>query len=210
MLFIDPMSRSLFWGDMFVRFGIAADLEKMIPGNDKMFKASKVLYQSYVTSFFREYKFLIGTDYIMIYSQLMVEDRDGKLIEVMIPLKEKRKPLEAWKMYFPFCVEMLIWIFEFYQDFDQRSWEIPLETMGSNNQYPVLPGFIKQVIGHKGNIRGVSITKEDVSKRLKESFVWIVVIRLQFLESSDNVILLNEGEIVSQGRYEELKEKGYD
>jgi hypothetical protein len=34
--------------------------------------------------------------------------------------------------------------------------------------------------------------------------------QLQFLESSDNVILLSEGEIVAQGRYEELKEKGFE
>jgi ABC-type multidrug transport system ATPase subunit len=34
--------------------------------------------------------------------------------------------------------------------------------------------------------------------------------QLQFLEKADNVILLSEGEIVAQGRYEELKERGID
>jgi ABC-type Na+ transport system ATPase subunit NatA len=33
--------------------------------------------------------------------------------------------------------------------------------------------------------------------------------QLQFLSTADNVILLNEGEIVTQGRYDELKERGF-
>jgi ABC-type transport system involved in cytochrome bd biosynthesis fused ATPase/permease subunit len=34
--------------------------------------------------------------------------------------------------------------------------------------------------------------------------------QLQFLETANNIILLNEGEIAAQGSYSELKEKGYD
>jgi ABC-type multidrug transport system ATPase subunit len=34
--------------------------------------------------------------------------------------------------------------------------------------------------------------------------------QLQFLEKADNIILLGEGEIIAQGKYEELKERGID
>jgi ABC-type transport system involved in cytochrome bd biosynthesis fused ATPase/permease subunit len=33
--------------------------------------------------------------------------------------------------------------------------------------------------------------------------------QLQYLSTADNVILLSEGEIVTQGRYDELKERGF-
>jgi ABC-type multidrug transport system ATPase subunit len=33
--------------------------------------------------------------------------------------------------------------------------------------------------------------------------------QLQYLPCADNVILLSEGEIVAQGKYDELKEKGF-
>jgi hypothetical protein len=169
-VFINPVNSSVFWADMFIRFGIISELEKITPGKDKMFKVKKVLYHSYMILFFREYKFLIGKDYVMIYSQLVVDRFDRSPINVVIPSVEKGKPLEAWKIYFPFCMEMLIWIFEFYQDFDQHSWEIPLETIGSG-QFSILPGFVEQVIGNKGNIKSISISEEDVNKRLIEGII---------------------------------------
>jgi hypothetical protein len=159
-----------FWDHIIHRFDLRVDGTIDLAESNKIFTVGKVYYATSFSTFYREFSFVVENDYVSIISHLLVKHRDLDPIRVATPFIPESKLFESWKFYYPLCQEMMIWFFEFYIFFDQLSWEIPLETIGFGN-VNLMPGFIQQDIGPKGILKGVSISKMDVEKRLLEGMV---------------------------------------
>jgi hypothetical protein len=170
LIFKSTIGCNNFWGHLFMRFNLQPDKQGSDPLKDKIFTMRKVYYETFFTRFYREYTFVIENDYITIITHLLVRHRKLDQVRVTTPFIQKGQLFENWKIYVPFCQEMIVWFFEFYSLFDQFSWEIPQETIG-NGPVSLMPGFVEQSIGPKGSLKGVSISKMDVDKRLIEGMV---------------------------------------
>jgi hypothetical protein len=156
-----------FWDQMKDRFGIF--LVDGGFGSDKDFMTEKTYYNSGRTKFYRSFSFSLSEDVLIIYTYLL-RDFNKETIRVATPLLKDGELLEMWKVYSPFSVEMISWVFEFYVLFDTMSWELPWESVPHEKDVMHL-GIIHQSLEGMFSIKGDVVDPKMIIHRMSEGLV---------------------------------------